>query len=924
MLDKNQIKTFRTSPWRDEADLEEYIDSVRDVDGRDVATLLDILSDRELMSDAPRYRMRCSVFERLAQRVQDPTLFPHYLRALRVPNRLLRSTLAPLIPAVTHVSKQRELCELLRSPDEELRVTAARVLREVGGSGRIVLQILGDMVGEQTFVGRREAIDLLVPMVKHRAIPVLRVALSVGKPLEKRHCLKYLGDSRYMSKDVDGALDVIATALADSNDGVAAPAVGAYCSLCSEDRYFERIASLLDSEFPSLVRAAVIGLGRFASPRAIGALTRKLREGPNNIRLAVLDTLETIGTDNILPALVEGLSHKNLTVRTRAGEIMARLSKAGRLDIARTIIWLLRSRDVGMRRTAADLAQSVPDPGGELWPKLVRFLRDEDWWVRERIVDALIEMAGRQLSPLLAEYLSNPSDVVRRFAVETFYRLKDPETLGLLVRTAAEDADWWVRERAIEAIAALGDQRAVPHVVNIMKSHVEMRVVCLQALIDLNAQSASSAVEALLNADHPEVRMKAIEYLGVFKLTALAPSLELLANDPNFQVRAAAMELLTRWQIAVPQSPESNVSTLDALLIACAEQQGDDLLLTPDRQPYIKRLGWVAPLNDQILTAKQVEALLLPHLSMAQREEIKLQRDVDFSYEVPSKPLRFRVNVFRQIGGLSAVFRIIKGAIPELSALGLPAVVSGFGDFRNGLVLVGGPTGSGKSTTLAAIVDYINRTSSRHIISLEDPIEILHPIKKSLVNQREVGTHTIASATALRSTLRQDPNVLLVGEMRDLPTISFAVTAAETGHLVFGTLHTVSADTTVDRVVNAFPASSQQQIRTMLADSLRAVLCQFLIPRKDGTGRCLAAEVLLNNEAVANLIRKGKTFQIPSIIATAREQGMQSMDGELKRLVQEGMITAEEAYMRAVNKKEFESPGAAAPEQLGAQNREPQ
>ncbi|MBN2371842.1 MAG: PilT/PilU family type 4a pilus ATPase [Vicinamibacteria bacterium] len=924
MLDKSQIKAFRTAPWRDNIEIEEYVESAQEVDGRDVATLLSILSERELMNDAPRHRMRCHVFGTLARRVQDYTLFPHYLRALEASNRLLRSTLAPLFTLVTHVSKQRELCELLRSPDEDLRATVARVLREVGGSGRIVLQILGGMVGEPGFLGRREAVDLLAPMVMHRAVPALRAALAAGKPLEKRQCLKYLGDSRYMSKDVEGALDAIGLALEDSNDSVAAPAVNAYCGLCSEDHYFERIAPFLDADSPSIVRAAVIGLGRFSSPRAIGALTRKLREGPNNVRLAVLDTLETIGTDDILPALVEGLSHKNLTVRTRAGEIMARLSKAGQLDMARTIIWLLRSRDVGLRRTAADLAQSVPDPRGELWPKLIRFLRDEDWWVRERIVDALVDMAGRQLSPLLEEYLSHPRDVVRRFAVETFYRLKDPETLGLLVRTAAEDEDWWVRERAIEAIAALGDERAVPHVVNIMKSQVEMQIVCLQALIDLNARSAASAVESLLGADHPDVRLKAIEYFAAFKLTSLAPSLDLLANDPNFQVRAAAMELLMRWQIATPQSSESSLSTLDALLIACAEQQGDDMLLTPERQPYIKRLGWVAPLNDRILTEKQVEALLLPHLSMAQREEIKARRDVDFSYEVPSKHLRFRVNVFRQIGGLSAVFRIIKGVIPDLSALGLPAVVSGFGDFRNGLVLVGGPTGSGKSTTLAAIVDYVNRTSARHIISLEDPIEILHPLKKSLVNQREAGTHTMSSATALRSTLRQDPNVLLVGEMRDLPTISFAVTAAETGHLVFGTLHTVSADTTVDRVVNAFPTSNQPQVRTMLADSMRAVLCQFLIPRKDGTGRCLAAEILLNNDAVANLVRKGKTFQIPSVIATSREQGMQSMDGELKRLVQEGLITTEEAYMRAVNKKEFEAPVEAETAQDGAPNREPE
>ena len=254
----------------------------------------------------------------------------------------------------------------------------------------------------------------------------------------------------------------------------------------------------------------------------------------------------------------------------------------------------------------------------------------------------------------------------------------------------------------------------------------------------------------------------------------------------------------------------------------------------------------------------------------------------------------------------------MRGHVPELKDLGLPPVVATFAGFRDGLVLVGGPTGSGKSTTLAAIVDLINRDSTRHIISIEDPIEFVHPRRKGLVNQREVGTHLRSTSAALRSMLRQDPDVLVVGEMRDLPTIAFAVTAAETGHLVFGTLHTASADTTVDRIINAFPATSRDQVRSMLADSLRAVLCQHLIPRRDGSGRVLAAEVLLNNGAVANLIRKGKAHQIQSVVATAREQGMQAMDTELRQLVRKEVITAEEAYMRAANKKDFETGGSVA------------
>ncbi len=256
---------------------------------------------------------------------------------------------------------------------------------------------------------------------------------------------------------------------------------------------------------------------------------------------------------------------------------------------------------------------------------------------------------------------------------------------------------------------------------------------------------------------------------------------------------------------------------------------------------------------------------------------------------------------------MGAVFRLIRSILPKLQDLGLPPVVASLADLQNGLVLVGGATGSGKSTTLAALIDHINRSSARHIITLEDPIEVVHSWSASIINQREVGAHTGTFAAALRSTLRQDPDVMLVGELRDLPTISFAVSAAETGHLVFGTIHTVSAAGTVDRLINAFPAGQQDDIRSVLAGNLRAVVCQHLLPRADGNGRCLATEVMLNNDAIANLIRKGKTFQLPSVIATSREQGMQLMDVELLRLAREGVISVDEAYARALNKKDFEA-----------------
>ena len=907
MLTKENFQAFRTANWTSKQDVGGYLASVDGVEAADLVALLGLLADRSLSADAARHRMRCTVFGAWAQGVDEPSLFPHYLRALKGPDALLRATLVPLLPVVSDIAHHKDLCDLFRSPDQELRTAAANVLKQVGG--KTVLETLARMVREPDFPGRREVVDLVVPLAGAWAIPALQGVLEVGRPVEKRHALRHLADPQFVGNSAASALQAIRVVLNDTSDAVAVDAIGAFSRLCNEEQYFEAIGPLLDSERSNLVRAALSGLSRFASPRTLLELERKFQQGPVDMRLAVLDVLEALGNNDVVPLLVEALSRRSLKVRSRASDVMSRLSRAGKLDIARSLIWLLRSGDIDLRRAAADLARSVRDPTGDLWPKLLAFLRDEDWWVRERVVDALLELAGRQLSPLLADYLADESEVIRRFAVEVLGRLKDPDTLGVVLRVATEDANWWVRERAVEALAAIGDARAVPHLVNLMRADPDVRLACIKAIADMKAVSAAADVAALLAARESETRLQAVRCLGALGDASFAEALRPLAADPAPQVQVAVQEVLASWNFPVVLT-ESGLSALDALLASCVEHQGDDLILAPGRRPMVKRLGQVVPLRDTVFDATEIRSLLAPSLTFAQLEELKNNRDVDFSHEVPARRLRFRANLFHQLGGLSAVFRVIREALPTLSRLGLPAIVQTFAEFRDGLVLIGGPTGSGKSTTLAALVDHVNRTSSRHVISLEDPIEVLHERKLGLVNQREIGTHTRGTLQALRSTLRQDPDVILVGEMRDLPTISFAVTAAETGHLVFGTLHTVSADSTVDRIINAFPAGQQEQVRAMLAESLRAVLCQFLIPRKDRSGRVLAAEVLLNNDAVANLVRKGKAYQLPSIMAISRERGMQSMDGELKRLVQEGLITEQEAYVRAFDKKEFLGPDA--------------
>jgi twitching motility protein PilT len=439
-----------------------------------------------------------------------------------------------------------------------------------------------------------------------------------------------------------------------------------------------------------------------------------------------------------------------------------------------------------------------------------------------------------------------------------------------------------------------------------MASDPDLQPVCIQALTDMGANTAAAQVASLCASGSADVRYLAVKFLQKFDCSDHAPAVAKLHDDPHLKVKAIAREAIARWRVTAQGQSALTIPMLDRLLAQLAQAEGDDLIIASGKPLFMKKVGLVTAVSPKPLEEEQVRALLLPHLSGEQVLALQELQDVDYSHEVKSEGLRFRANIFNQLGGLSGVFRRIRGTLPEFEKLGLPPLVRTFGDLKNGLVLVGGPTGSGKSTTLAALVDYINRTSSRHIISLEDPIEVIHKRKQSLVNQREVGAHTRSFAAALRSTLREDPNVILVGEMRDLPTIEFTVVAAETGHLVFGTVHTVSAATTVDRIVSAFAPGLQQQVRSTLADSLRAVICQYLMKEKSGPGRVLAVELMVNNEAVSNLIRKGKAFQLPSVISTSREQGMQLMDTDLMKLAKEGKISASDAYVKAVSKKEFE------------------
>ncbi|MBM4392802.1 MAG: PilT/PilU family type 4a pilus ATPase [Deltaproteobacteria bacterium] len=679
-------------------------------------------------------------------------------------------------------------------------------------------------------------------------------------------------------------------------------------------RYVERAIT----EAPPALRAPALQRLLQTKPAAtmVDLLVKAATDEDARLAATAMEALSKIPDPKLLDLMMSRMTKGDATTRDLAVGWLRAQGQANPQALRARLLDLLASGEDAARHACVDILLLTGDTEATLQEILI-FARDLVGWLRTRILETLRTFGDQVFKPAL-NLLSHPDPEVRTSALvlaENFQdaRLVDPLSAML------SDPDWWLRITACDALGRLKDERAVPALVKALEDD-ESRWAAIDALAQIASPSALKPLAGMLRDPRPEVRTEVVRAFSKFTDARL---LNLLAQvkekDPSSDVRTRAAEVLRdmqeRLHVDVTDAEKGTAAVaagklarpIDRMLAHIREIGASDCHITVDEAPWVRFAGTLTRLEgSEVLGADETKEWIFSILNARQSEELARTGELDFCHAIPEVG-RYRVNAFHQRKGWCASFRVIPNLPPTFADLRLPGRLTELLDYHQGIIIISGPAGCGKSTTLAAIVNLINETKSDHVITLEDPIEFVHPVKSALVNQREVGTHTLSFARALRAALREDPDVIIVGEMRDVDTVRLALTAAETGHLVVGTLHTTSAVATVDRLIKSFPPDEQAQVRMGLSESLKYVVCQSLIKRKDGKGRVAVYEVLKGAMSVGTLIRDNKLTQLPSMMQIGRQLGMQTVDIALQELVTAGLISAETAWARAEKPETFEA-----------------
>jgi twitching motility protein PilT len=660
---------------------------------------------------------------------------------------------------------------------------------------------------------------------------------------------------------------------------------------------------------------AVRRLVRDAKPQRHAELLLELaRDRDRRVAAAAVEALGEVQDARVLGLMLEAFAHGDAASRSLAKAYLDKQAEAHPGQLRQLLLDLLGEGEDSTRRMAVDLLLKTGRPTDVLL-EILLYSRNLVGWLRDRILETLRSMGDDVLGHAV-DLLEHQDEDVRTAALVLVQYFHDPRVVQPVCKLL-DDPDWWLRITACDALGELGDERALPPLIKALQDD-EARWAAIDALARIGSTRALGPLSKLLRDDRAEVRMEVVAAFGRFDDERILPMLEALEHkDPSSDVRTRATEIhrdlsarLGREakatdSVTMAVSPSELSRPIDKLLARIREEGCSDLHITVGEPPIVRKRGKLDRLDDlPALDARQAQKAIAQILDSRHKNAIRELGEVDFCHAIPDVG-RYRVNAYMQRLGLCAAFRVIPNVPPTFADLRIPGRLTELLDYHQGIIIVSGPAASGKSTTLAAIVNLINETKADHVITLEDPIEFVHPVKMALVNQREIGSHSESFARALRASLRQDPDVIMVGEMRDVETIRMALMAAETGHLVVATMHTTSAHQTIDRLVGSFPPEEQQQVRMGLSESLKYVVCQQLLPRKDGQGRVAVFEVLKGTLSIGKLIRDNKTFQIPGMMQIGRSVGMQTVDQALMGLVEEGLIAAEEAWLRAEKPETF-------------------
>jgi twitching motility protein PilT len=786
---------------------------------------------------------------------------------------------ALLIELKSQPLKPADFMFLLSHQDMALRQAGGRLVRDLSQPGMLDA-LLAEAEDKPEHV-RKFVLRLTQLVLPEHSIPTIEGLIGSGSPPARQR----LGWQRALELPPEHRRRFVDAGVSSSNPTVRSLAI---------QRYFE---------------------DRPAAELPIDSLLQFASDADERVRTKVLESLENVVSPQIVAVMIDRLQQDTPAIRARALAYLSQAAKADPAGLEQPILDLLVGGDDEVRHNAVQLLLSML-PLDRLMLRVLELTRGLLGWMRARILRTLKGFSSTLL-PTIAQLLAHPDDEVRTQALILAESLGDAR-LVIPVARLLKDSDWWLRIMAADCLGQFKDPLAVEPLLSALDDP-DTKWAALEALTRIGTSAAVGAVVNQLNDPRPEVKLEAVGALANFPDQRLLPILrQVIQQEPSQAVVTRATEVLRvvsqKLNLAT-EGEEASTATrrskdlekpLDRILARARELGASDVHINVGEPPWMRVLGEVRRFTEvPPLSAGETDAWLLSILDPRRRKIFEEAGEVDLCHLIPEVG-RYRVNLFTERRGVCASFRTIPNIPPTFQQLRLPANLKELTEYHQGLIVVSGPAGCGKSTTMAALINLINETKPSHVITLEDPIEFVHPVKTALINQREVGRHTQSFSRALRGALREDPDVIVVQEMRDAETIRLALTAAETGHLVFTTLHTTSATQTIDRLVDAFPPEEQQQVRMALSESLKYVVCQTLIPRADARGRVAVFEILKGTPSVGNMIREGKTFQLPSLMQIGRSIGMRTVDVALEELLAAKLISPEAAYVRAEKKETFE------------------